>query len=29
LQRLLQRWSYFLVARVDPFVARSQFRHLR
>lgn len=29
LQRLLQRWSYFLVARVDPFLARSQFRHLR
>jgi cardiolipin synthase len=29
LQRLLQRWSHFLLARVDPFVARSQFRHLR
>jgi cardiolipin synthase len=29
LQRWLQRWSYFLLAKVDPFVARSQFRHLR
>ena len=29
LQRLKQRWSHFLLARVDPFVARSQFRHLR
>jgi cardiolipin synthase len=29
LQRLLQGWSHFLLARVDPFVARSQFRHLR
>jgi len=29
LQRLLQSWSHFLLARVDPFVARSQFRHLR
>jgi cardiolipin synthase len=29
LQRLLQSWSYFLLAKVDPFVARSQFRHLR
>ncbi len=29
LQRLLQRWSHFLLARVDPFVARRQFRHLR
>jgi cardiolipin synthase len=28
-QRLLQSWSYFLLARVDPFVARGQFRHLR
>jgi cardiolipin synthase len=29
LQRLTQRWSHFLLARVDPFVARGQFRHLR
>ncbi len=29
LQRLLQRWSHFVLARVDPFVARTQFRHLR
>jgi cardiolipin synthase len=29
LQRLLQSWSYFLLTRVDPFVARRQFRHLR
>ena len=28
LQRLLQRWSHFLLARVDPFVARNKFRHL-
>ena len=28
-QRLLQSWSYFLLARVDPFVARRHFRHLR
>jgi cardiolipin synthase len=28
-QRLLQRWSHFLLTRVDPFVARRQFRHLR
>jgi cardiolipin synthase len=28
-QRLLQRWSYFMLTRVDPFVARRQFRHLR
>ena len=29
LQRLLQSWSYFLLTKVDPFIARSQFRHLR
>jgi len=29
LQRMLQSWSHFLLARVDPFVARNQFRHLR
>jgi len=29
LQRLLQSWSHFLLARVDPFVARGQFCHLR
>jgi cardiolipin synthase len=29
LQRVLQSWSHFLLARVDPFVARRQFRHLR
>jgi len=29
LQRMLQSWSHFLLARVDPFVARRQFRHLR
>jgi cardiolipin synthase len=29
LQRIVQRWSHFLLARVDPFVARGQFRHLR
>jgi len=29
LQRWLQSWSYFLLARVDPFVARNQFRYLR
>ena len=29
LQRWLQSWSHFLLAKVDPFVARSQFRHLR
>ena len=28
-QRLTQRWAHFLLARVDPFVARAQFRHLR
>jgi len=28
-RRLLQRWSHFLLTRVDPFVARGQFRHLR
>ena len=28
-QRVLQSWSHFLLARVDPFVARRQFRHLR
>lgn len=28
-QRLTQRWAHFLLARVDPFVARTQFRHLR
>jgi cardiolipin synthase len=29
LQRVLQSWSHFVLARVDPFVARAQFRHLR
>lgn len=29
LQRVLQSWSHFLLARVDPFVARGKFRHLR
>jgi hypothetical protein len=29
LQRWLQSWAHFLLAKVDPFVARSQFRHLR
>jgi len=29
LQRMLRSWSHFLLARVDPFVARNQFRHLR
>ncbi len=29
LQRVLQSWSHFVLARVDPFVARGQFRHLR
>lgn len=28
-QRLLQRWAHFMLTRVDPFVARGQFRHLR
>jgi cardiolipin synthase len=28
-RRLLQSWSHFLLTRVDPFVARGQFRHLR
>lgn len=27
--RILQSWSHFLLARIDPYVARSQFRHLR
>ena len=26
---LKARWAYFLVARVDPFIARRQLRHLR
>ena len=29
LQRWLQSWSHFVLAGVDPFVARRQFRHLR
>lgn len=29
LLRALQAWSHFVLARVDPFVARRQFRHLR
>jgi cardiolipin synthase len=29
LLRVLQAWSHFVLARVDPFVARRQFRHLR
>jgi len=29
MQRWLQSWSHFMLARVDPFVARRQFRHLR
>jgi cardiolipin synthase len=29
LQRILQSWSHFLLTRVDPYVARGQFRHLR
>lgn len=29
LQRWMQRWAHFLLAIVDPFVARRQFRHLR
>lgn len=27
-QRLKQRWAYFLLARVDPLLARRQLRHL-
>lgn len=27
--KLRERWAYFLVARVDPFIARRQLRHLR
>jgi cardiolipin synthase len=27
--KLLERWAYFLIARVDPFIARRQLRHLR
>jgi cardiolipin synthase len=27
-QRLKQRWAYFLLARVDPLIARRQLRHL-
>ncbi len=28
LQRLIQGWSYFLLTKIDPFLARRQFRHL-
>lgn len=27
--KLKERWAYFLVARVDPFLARRQWRHLQ
>ncbi|MBI4664587.1 MAG: hypothetical protein HY735_37825 [Verrucomicrobia bacterium] len=27
--KLKERWAYFLVARVDPLIARRQLRHLR
>lgn len=27
-QRLLHSWSYFLVTKIDPFLARKEFRHL-
>jgi cardiolipin synthase len=27
-QRIKQRWSYFLLARIDPFIARRQWRAL-
>ena len=27
--KLKERWAYFFVARVDPFIARRQLRHLR
>mgnify|MGYP000939481881 CR=1 FL=1 len=28
LQRLMQSWAYFLITRIDPFLARRKFRHL-
>ena len=28
LQRLVQSWSYFLLAKIDPYLARSEFKHL-
>jgi cardiolipin synthase len=28
-ERLKQRWAYFLLARVDPYVASWQYRKLR
>jgi cardiolipin synthase len=28
LQRLVQSWSYFLMTKLDPFLARKEFRHL-
>jgi len=28
LQRLIQSWAYFVIARIDPFLARREFRHL-
>jgi cardiolipin synthase A/B len=28
LQRLVQSWSYFLLTKLDPFLARGEFRHL-
>jgi cardiolipin synthase len=28
-QRLKQRWAYFLLNRIDPYVARRQWRGLR
>jgi cardiolipin synthase len=27
--KLKERWAYFLLARVDPYIARRQMRHLR
>ena len=27
-QKILERWAYFILARVDPYIARQQRRHL-
>lgn len=28
LQRLIQSWSYFLLTKIDPYLARREFKHL-